>query len=318
MFRRKLLEGDWFTDTLDGRTPSLSGNRYGQVFANKGYFACIYPMDSKSKAGDALKTFCTEFGVPDKLTFDGSKEQTGKGTEFMRQIRRNDINFHVIEPELHNQNPAEGVIREIRRKWFRIMVRKRVPRKLWDYGMRWVCEVMNITYTTAGSMDGCIPQEKVTGETCDISEYLDFGFYDKVWFHDNAGLGPQRAGRWLGVSHRVGNLMCYWVLTESGSVISRSSVQRVTNLETQTDEVIETFKDLDEKIKAHYNHNLNGAEGSKPNPEDWADFIENDKDFYEEFQKVYNNEDIPEADDYTPEIGDDTYLQMVMARNLQE
>ena len=36
-------------------------------------------MDSKLKAGDALKLFCQEFGVPEKLTFEGSKEQGEKG-----------------------------------------------------------------------------------------------------------------------------------------------------------------------------------------------------------------------------------------------
>ena len=31
--------------------------------------------------------------------------------------------------------------------------------------------------------------EQITGETPDISEYLDFGFYNWVWYKDNAGLG---------------------------------------------------------------------------------------------------------------------------------
>jgi len=69
------------------------------VFANSGYFATVYPMDTKSKAGDALRTFFQEFGVPDRWTCDGSKEQTGKKTEFMQQVRKNDIDLHVIEPE---------------------------------------------------------------------------------------------------------------------------------------------------------------------------------------------------------------------------
>jgi hypothetical protein len=50
--------------------------------------------------------FCHEFGVPDKLTFDGSKEQTKKGTKFMQQVHENDVDYHIIEPERHNQNPA--------------------------------------------------------------------------------------------------------------------------------------------------------------------------------------------------------------------
>ena len=74
------------------------------------------------------------------------------------------------------------------------MIRKRVPTCLWDYGMRWVSDIMAHTHTSAGDINGCIPLCRVTGETVEISEYLDFGFYDQVWFHDNAGLGPQRPG----------------------------------------------------------------------------------------------------------------------------
>ena len=75
MYENPQIRGEWFTDTLDGRGISKYGNIYGQVFANIGFFAHIYPMDTKRKAGDALRTFCQEFGVPNKLTFDGSKEQ---------------------------------------------------------------------------------------------------------------------------------------------------------------------------------------------------------------------------------------------------
>jgi len=35
---------------------------------------------------------------------------TGKKTEFMQLVRKNNIDLHVIEPERHNQNPCEGVI----------------------------------------------------------------------------------------------------------------------------------------------------------------------------------------------------------------
>ena len=73
-------------------------------------------MDSKSKAGDILRLFYQEFGVPEKITFDGSKEQTEKNTTFMKQIRSHNIDYHISEADLHNQNPVEGVIRELRRK----------------------------------------------------------------------------------------------------------------------------------------------------------------------------------------------------------
>ena len=314
VFTRKTLSGDWSTDTMDGRSKSLDGNKYAQVFANKNYFSHIYPMDKKSKAGDALKLFCQEFGVPESLTFDGSKEQTCKGTEFMSQVRKHNINYHIAEPDLHNQNPVEGCIRELRRKWYRIMVQKRVPEDFWDYGLRWVSETSNMTYTSAGCLsNGTIPITKVTGETTDISEYLDFSFYDKVWFKGNAGLSPAEPGRWLGVSSRTGRLMCYHILTQTGSVVSRSTVQRVTNLEQQTASVIDTFAKFDEAITKKLKSPVRGYKGDKPNPEDWTDLIESDDEFREEFEAIYNNNSIKEADEFTPEVLQDTYLNMELA-----
>jgi hypothetical protein len=209
MFQTKRLAGKRASDTMDGRVKSLDGNQYAQVFSNGGFFAEVYPMARKADAGLALKSFIMEFGVPEDLTIDGSKEQNSKGTEFMKSCRRNNIQITRTEPERSNQNPAEGVIREVRRRWFRTMIRKRVPWKLWDYGIRWTTQVMQRTSTQAGGLRGACPLKEVTGETVDISEYLDFGFYDHISFKENAGLGVTSIGRWLGVSHRVGGLVSY-------------------------------------------------------------------------------------------------------------
>ena len=84
----------------------------------------------------------------------------------------------------------------------------------------------------AEKLQGRTPLELLTGETTDISEYLDFGWYDRVWYKEDAGLGDTKIGRFLGPSHKVGSLMSYWVLPKSGIIISRTTVQRVTHLET--------------------------------------------------------------------------------------
>ena len=47
----------------------------------------------------------------------------------------------------------------------------------------------------------------MTGETPDISEYLDLGLYDHVSYKENDGLGMTAIRRWLGVSHRVSGLI---------------------------------------------------------------------------------------------------------------
>jgi hypothetical protein len=81
-----------------------------QVFANKSFFAVAYPMESKAHTGKALREFINEFGVPELLTLDGSKEQTGPKTEFMQLVRKHDIDYHVSEPYQPRQNLAERVV----------------------------------------------------------------------------------------------------------------------------------------------------------------------------------------------------------------
>ena len=82
----------------------------------------------KALAGDALKEFITDYGVPNKIIMDGTDEQTGKRSTFMEQERKHHIDYHVMEPERYNQLRVEGVIREIRKKWLRVMTKKYVPK----------------------------------------------------------------------------------------------------------------------------------------------------------------------------------------------
>ena len=70
-----------------------------------------------------------------------------------------------------------------------------MPRRLWDYDVIWVAEIMQLTLTQKGGLYGRFPLEQVSGETPEISEYLDFGFYDICWYHDNTGLSPALIGR---------------------------------------------------------------------------------------------------------------------------
>ena len=113
------------------------------------------------------------------------------------------------------------------------MFRMYCPRYLWSYGIPYVAKIMQITASFAADLQEKTMLEELTGKTPDISQYLDFGFYDLVWFKEDAGLGETKIGRFLGVSHHIGYLMSYWVLSASRILISRKTIQRVTNLESQ-------------------------------------------------------------------------------------
>ena len=164
-------------------------------------------------------------------------------------------------------------------------------------------------------LHGRMGLEKVTGETPEISEYIDFSFYDPCWYKENAGMGKTKMGRWLGVLHRTGSLMSFWILTPSCRVVSRTLVQRITNLELQEETNKKKLTAFDDAVKGYfcdYNHVLN--DGSKSEPYDWSTHpFDDDPDFQEEFDNAINNPEIKEADElFTPDTYDQ-YLQMELA-----
>ncbi len=100
-------------------------------------------------------------------------------------VHKYDINTHVSGKERPNENPAEGGIRKIKAKWYRAMHKRNVLRKLWNNGLKWVCEIGNVTVNSSMYENRWTPLECITGKTPDISEYLDSGFYDYAFYRPN-------------------------------------------------------------------------------------------------------------------------------------
>ena len=71
------------------------------------------------------------------------------------------------------------------------------------------------TSSNSGKLNGQTLLEFVTGETVNISKYMDFDFYDRFWFKQDAVVGETKLGRWIGVAYGYGSLMNYWVIPES-------------------------------------------------------------------------------------------------------
>ena len=312
MYNLKRLDAKFATDTLYGDVRSLLQNSCAQIYSHKIGFHVCYPMSNAKGVtiGYTLRDFCHDFGVPANLTFDGALAQVGRNTEFMKAIRKYHIEYHVSGPRRPNENPAEGAIREVKKRWYRIMLKKNVHPRLWDFGLVWVCETGNLTVSSSRYAQGRTPIEYITGDTPDISEYLDFGFYDWVTYRTDAGLGPLSLGRWLGVSHKVGQLMSYWILTRKGRVISCTTVQRVTNAELSTIDWQNRTTEFDQEIK----EKLNVKDPSAPQPvndtiTNWNSLsLDNeDQEFLDEWNRVINDDDLPEADENELEGNGDIY-----------
>jgi len=124
------------------------------------------------------------------------------------------------------QNCAEGVIKLLERKILGIMNVSKVPERFWDYVAMCVANIHNLTSSLI--LDDRTPREVISGNTCDISEYTSFVFYEPCMFYDSASSFPKERetlGRWMGVSHRAGQGMCYWILKDTGETVSCTTVR---------------------------------------------------------------------------------------------
>jgi hypothetical protein len=74
----------------------------------------------------------------------------------------------------------------------------------------------------------------------------------------------KRLGRWLGVSHHVGSDLCYWIVTDSGQVVSKTSVEHVTHDDYLNKDTKAKVKEFKRKLGEHLddsNFILQGEDG---------------------------------------------------------
>eukprot|EP01082_Thalassiosira_pseudonana_P000209 g18.t1 g18 contig1:46045-47384(+) len=184
-----------------------------------------------TSARDSLNAFIEDVGAPEGIKTDSAAEFTGRNSEFAKLCRKRSIRQTFQEAGRSNQIPRVDVqIRELRKRWQHLMITKKVQRRMWCYGLRYLAKLSQFIPQRADTRTG---YEVVTGRTPDISEYCDFAFWDLVWYHTrtaaNMGKDSRALGRWSGVSHRVGSDMCYWIMPVSGQMISETTVQHVTS-----------------------------------------------------------------------------------------
>ena len=253
---RKRLKGKWFLDTLVARHQSLSGNKYLHVFTN-GEFTKAFPVPERTSqfVADSLQNFADDVGVPEFLVFDGAQEFMGLKTPFRRLCNHLKVTPLPTEPGKKNQNhAAEFEIGALKKRWRQRRTQKGLSSRLWDYGMVHDAELLS---RYSRGKHGRTGFETVTGDTPDISEHCDFEFGDIVWFKRHGKLSEERdnaeLGLWLGVSHRVGSDMCYWILPVSGVVGSYTTVQHVTQEDYATGGIREQLDEFQTHLQARLN-----------------------------------------------------------------
>jgi hypothetical protein len=135
--------------------------------------------------------------------------------------------------EPHNpwQNKAELEICEEKAHYRIIMHRDQALEALWDHGFEHTDQIRQ--NTARNNLGWRTPLEVLTGDTPDISDFLDFGYYDWVWYWDPTSArfpeDPLKLGSWIGRNRAHGPSMCYKVFKPNGHFIVRSSCTPLTN-----------------------------------------------------------------------------------------
>ena len=188
------------------------------------------PMMLRKDAGKSLIKFTDNVGIPDLLLTDSVTKFTSKGTEFVKEAWCMHIHLHTTKQGQKNQNhAAKREIGMLTKHWKLHMAMKNMPKHLWGFGLVYKAKIMS---RMACGSDNHTGYEEVKGQMPNISEWLDFEFYDLVWWLDHPMKHDvtdyvHRLAWWLGISHCIGSDLCYWLITDTGKIISKSSVEHV-------------------------------------------------------------------------------------------
>mmetsp|Transcript_62172 Transcript_62172/g.183825 ORF Transcript_62172/g.183825 Transcript_62172/m.183825 type:complete len:289 (-) Transcript_62172:1229-2095(-) len=197
--------GVWI-DTLFSETASLSGNTCTQRFCAPPWFVDVFPMKRKAQAGESLGYFSNEWGIPRFLRTDQAQEEMHR--EWGRVRRHFIIPQKTTEPHSPWQNACKNAIGQ-HKKWARrIKQWFRVPEVLWDRLRTYTSGLQRCIVREKDDLSGI---EELLHLQPDISDYLDFHFYETIKYYDpdTYPANLEHFGKWLGPVKDVGSALCY-------------------------------------------------------------------------------------------------------------
>ncbi len=291
--RLRRLNTRFYTDTMFSKIgTSLRGNTCTQIFTDGNGAVFAYPMQSKAQAGDKLLSLIQQVGIPNELHRDGAPEMGGN-SKFNRLCQEYRIRSTYTEPHSPWQNRCENVIGVLSKKLKARRARRRIPKCVWDFHIVWEAQI----YSRTVHRDHSTPLEALTGDTIDISEWIEFEFYDLiVYWDDRDGDTKQNIGRGLDPSHHIGSALCYYILTEKATVLSRSFVQHIPIEEFETTEMKARVTAYHETLNRHID-----ATSEYISEESVDDFVKDDETVpigYEPDGDYFGLAEAPDIDDF--------------------
>ena len=248
---------DFASDTFMSNVVSTRGNRYIQLFANRGNYVRAYPMQRKGQAHEALDKFFLEVGLPGSLLTDGAKELT-KST-WGKLCTKNKVPQRTTEPHCPWQNFAEPNGGAIKRAVRYLLRKTNTPVRLWDYCWEYYCGLKRITVTPNLHLEGLTPHQKIHGTAPNITEYIQYTWYEWIWYSDLDSDDDEDLGRWLGPAFHAGVGHTSYILKRNGEVITRSSLRPMKEGEMDSPATKRRCEDFTKEMESHIGNYTTGT-----------------------------------------------------------
>ena len=161
------------------------------------------------------------------------------------------------------------------------MVRAEAPKKIWDDSLEYEAYVRSNTAHDIYTLQGEVPELVMSGETSDISQFVELEFYQWVMFRDDpiqfTGDNPV-LGRYLGPALYAGTEMIAKIMKENGGVVHRSTYDSLPESEARNLAHISRRETFDKNISVKLGPDFSPDDFSEINLEDTSlyDFYEDD------------------------------------------
>jgi hypothetical protein len=215
------------TDTVFSDTPAVeSGVAAAQIFVGRQLLvADVCGLKTDKEFVNTSEANIKERGAMDKLISDCAKaEMSIRVKQILRALY---ISSRYYEPYHQNQNFSENRYGTLKAGTNSVMNLPGAPANTWLLALTYICLLMN--HLANAALRWKTQLQVMNGQTPDISKFLQFSFYELVYYHtysDNIpSVSNEAQGWWVGVAIHVGDSLTYKILTLSNKIIYRSAVR---------------------------------------------------------------------------------------------
>ena len=153
----------------------------------------------------------TDIGIPARMCADCAGEYISS-KEFLAELKEYLIRINYSEPHHQHQNLAEGIVKAVKELVEKIISLSGAPENRWCYAVEPAEFLLNLRALEQLGWKNAV--QYTLGETWDLSPAYQFSFWQKVSYtNPNVSFpkGKHHPGRWVGISHNVGDLLTYKV-----------------------------------------------------------------------------------------------------------